>query len=399
MRVVSASLVFSLQIPQRRRAAARPRAVESHMTQRASSKPIRYGVVGLGYIAQIAVLPAFAHARRNSRLHALISSDPHKLAELGDKYRVPVRGTYDTYEECLKEVDAVFICTPNSQHAEHTIRAAHAGVHVLCEKPLAVTDEECARMIATCREANVKLMTAYRLHFEPLTLEVLDLVRRGEIGSPRYFSSSFSMQATPGGIRTQQQTGGGTLYDLGVYCINAARMLFGAEPRQVFASSVSGARSSMPEIDEMTSALLMFAEGRLATFTTSFAAGGVSTLRIAGTKGDIHMEPAYEYAEALKYTLTVDEEPRNKRGRKHDQFAAELLYFSDCILNNRDPEPSGDEGARDVRVVNALYESARRGRPIDLPPLDRERRPTSAQAMALPPVREPELIGVEKPHD
>ena len=130
------------------------------------TKPVRYAVVGLGYIAQIAVLPAFAHARRNSRLHAIVSGDAEKLEQLGTTYKVPVRGTYDQLEECLREVEAVYICTPNSEHAGIAVRAAHAGIHVLCEKPLAVTDAECSRMIAACAEANVRLMTAYRLHFD-----------------------------------------------------------------------------------------------------------------------------------------------------------------------------------------------------------------------------------------
>ena len=204
----------------------------------ARSRKIRYAVVGLGHIAQAAVLPAFAHAKRNSELHALVSGDGEKLAELGDRYEVEFRGGYEDFEECLKDVDAVYIATPNTEHAEFAVRAAHAGVHVLCEKPLAVTEEECDRILRACREAGVRLMTAYRLHFEPLTLEVIDLVRKGRIGEPRYFSSDFSMVAKPGNIRTRPETGGGTLYDLGVYCINAARMLFGAEPREVDRKSV-----------------------------------------------------------------------------------------------------------------------------------------------------------------
>jgi glucose-fructose oxidoreductase len=363
------------------------------------SPPVRYAVVGLGYIAQIAVLPAFAHAKRNSRLHALVSSDSTKLAELGDQYGVDVRGGYDEYEACLRDVDAVYICTPNSEHEEFAVRAAHAGVHVLCEKPLAVTDAECDGILRACREANVKLMTAYRLHFEPLTLEILDLIRRGEIGEPRYFSSSFSMHATPGGIRTREETGGGTLYDLGVYCINAARMCFDAEPTQVFAYSVGGKRSGMPEIDEMTSAVMRFEGDRLATFTSSFAAGGVSSFRVAGTKGDIHVEPAYEYAEALAYTLTIGDQSRKKKGKKQDQFAAELIHFSDCIRQDRAPEPSGEEGAWDVRIIDALYESARRAEPISLRPFEGEPAPERSQAISQAPVREPDLVHAEKPHE
>jgi predicted dehydrogenase len=364
-----------------------------------AKKPVKYAVAGLGYIAQIAVLPAFAHAKRNSRLHAIVSGDQEKLAELGDKYDVPVRGTYDQFEECLSGVDAVFICTPNSEHADLTVRAAHAGVHVLCEKPLAVTDEECARMIGACREAGVKLMTAYRLHFDPLYLEMIEIVRRGEIGEPRYFSSSFSMHAIPGGIRTRSETGGGTLYDLGVYCINAARVLMLAEPTQVFAYSVRGDRSGMPEVDDTTAAVMRLGDDRLATFTTGFAAAGASSFRVVGTEGDLHAEPAYEFAEPLAYTLTKGDRTTKKKGKKRDQFAAELLYFSDCIRNDTDPEPSGEEGAWEVRIVDALYESARRGEAIALRPFEGEPAPRRSQAISRPPVREPELVNVEKSHE
>jgi predicted dehydrogenase len=360
---------------------------------------VRYGVVGLGYIAQIAVLPGFQHAKRNSKLTALISGDKEKLSELGDKYGVDVRGSYADFERCLEHVDAVYIATPNTEHAEYAVRAAKAGKHVLCEKPLAVTDIECQRMITACRDNNVKLMTAYRLHFDPFTLEVLELVRKGKIGEPRYFSASFSFQATLGGIRTRHETGGGTVYDLGVYCINASRMLFQAEPTQVFAYSIPGARSGMPGVDDTTSALLRFSGDRLAAFTTSFAAADVSSYRIVGTEGSILVEPAFEYAEPLAYTLTVGDTTKKKKGRKRDQFAAELLYFSDCIIKDLEPESSGEEGAWDVRIVDAIYESARRGQPIALRRFGPEPGPTKSQAIDQPPVtRPPELVNAEKPH-
>ncbi len=360
---------------------------------------VRYAVVGLGHIAQAAVLPAFAHARRNSSLHAIVSGSIEKLNQVGDRYRIPVRATYDQYERCLQEVDAVYICTPNSAHAEYAVRAAQAGRHILCEKPLAVTQEECTRMIAAAKDNHVKIMTGYRLHFEPLFLEVLEIVKSGRIGEPRFFNSSFSMHARPGGIRTQKELGGGTLFDLGVYCVNTARLMFGAEPVEVFARSIDGARSGMPEIDEMTSGVMRFDGDRLATFTTSFNANGVSDFRVVGTEGNVHAEPAYEYAEALGYTLTVGKTERKKKGRRRDQFAAEVAYFSDCILQGREPEPSAEEGCWDVGVVTALYESAASNQPVKLETFGRERRPTRQQGKDFPPVREPELVAVETPHN
>jgi len=365
---------------------------------RPAGRKVRYAVVGLGHIAQMAVLPAFAHAA-NSELGAIVSSDAEKLRQLGDRYGVEVRGGYDDFETCLEDVDAVYIALPNSMHAEFAIRAAAVGVHVLCEKPLAVTGEECAAIVEACREAGVQAMTAYRLHFERQTLWALDQVRAGRLGDLRYFTSAFSMQAKPGGIRTRPELGGGTLYDLGVYCINAARMFFGSEPLEVWATSVEGTDAGMPGIDATTSATLRFEGERLATFVTSFDAADVSSLRVVGTKGDLRMQPAYEYAEPLALELTVDGTTTKRRGRKGDQFAPELVYFSDCVLAERTPEPSAEEGAQDVRIVEALYESARSGRRVPLQVFAGDAEPSSQQAMFRPPVRKPSAVHSEPPHD
>src|SRR6187401_889046 len=167
------------------------------------ARPVRYAVVGLGHIAQVAVLPAFAHARRNSKLVAVVSDDRTKRRELTKRYRLEHAFSYAQFEDCLNEVDAVYIALPNSMHAEYTIRAAKAGVHVLCEKPMAVTVNECQRMIDACKKNGVKLMVAYRLHFEEINLNAIDLIRKGRIGEPKFFNSSFSMTVRPGNIRTQ----------------------------------------------------------------------------------------------------------------------------------------------------------------------------------------------------
>jgi predicted dehydrogenase len=357
--------------------------------------PVRYGVVGLGHIAQVAMLPAFAHARRNSRVTALVSDDRVKLKQLASRYGVEQTFSYDDYDACLEQVDAVYIALPNSMHAEYTIRAARAGVHVLCEKPMAVTVEECRRMIAACRRHRVRLMIAYRLHFEEINLRVVDLVRRGRIGQPKFFNSSFSMTVRAGDIRTKRDMGGGSLYDIGVYCINAARYLFRAEPRQVSAISVNDGGARLAEIDESTGALLRFEGERVAAFVTSFNATDVASYRIVGSKGHVRVEPAYEYAEGLEYELTIDGKTTRKRIGKRDQFAPQLLYFSDCILNNREPEPSGEEGMQDVRIVQALYRSAKTGRAVAIPPFTKAKRPTGRQRISRPGVRKPALLKVQ----
>ena len=358
-------------------------------------RSVRYAIVGLGHIAQVAVLPAFAHAKKNSELVAVVSDDSTKRREIAKRYRLSHTFSYDEYDESLSAVDAVYIALPNSMHAEYAIRAARAGVHVLCEKPMAVTVEECQRMIAACRKARVKLMVAYRLHFEPMNLAAIDAVRRGRLGELKLFNSTFSMRVRAGDIRTKRAYGGGTLYDIGVYCINGARNLFRSEPTLVSAVSVNSGLASLSEVDETTAATLQFGNTRLATFVTSFSAADVGAYRVVGTKGELHADPAYEYAERLSYTLTTNGNTIRKEVAKHDQFAAEILYFSDCILKNRQPEPSGEEGLQDVRIVQALYQSAKAGRPIVIRPFRKTKRPTGRQKISRPGVRKPALIKVQ----
>src|SRR5206468_8928352 len=209
--------------------------------------------------------------------------------------------------------------------------------------------------------------------------------------------SSFSLTVRPGDIRTRRKMGGGTLYDIGVYCINAARYLFRAEPEAVMALSVNAVPGKLPEIDETTGAVLRFGGDRLATFVTSFNADDVAAYRIVGTKGQLHVDPAYEYAVGLGYELTVNGKTTRKRIGKRDQFAPELLYFSECIQKNRMPEPSGEEGMQDVRIVQALYESAKTGKTVDIPPFEPSKRPDLRQRIERPPVKEPDLVRVKRP--
>ncbi|HEV7476352.1 MAG TPA: Gfo/Idh/MocA family oxidoreductase [Burkholderiales bacterium] len=357
-------------------------------------RQIRYAVVGLGHIAQVAMLPAFANARRNSRLAALVSSDPSKRRLLAEKYGVEQTYSYEQYDECLRSgIEAVYIALPNNLHCEYAVRAARAGVHVLCEKPLALTEEECERMAAAARESGVKLMTAYRLHFERANLEAGEIARSGRIGEPKLFTSTFCTPVAPGDIRARRETGGGAFWDIGIYCINAARSLFRGEPIEVLA----GTAGKLGEVEETASAVLRFPGERSAAFTCSFGTQKVSEYRLAGDKGDLAVEPAYEYAVALRHRLTIDGETRERRFARRDQFAPELLYFSDCVLQNHEPEPGADEGLADVRVIRALYRSAETGRPVELAPFEKRERPSLEQEIRRPPVEKPEVIKATPP--
>jgi len=360
---------------------------------------IRYAVVGLGFIAQAEVLPAFTHARENSRLTALVSDDPTKLEELGRKYRVKNLYSYKQFDDCLHsgEIDAVYIALPNHLHCEYAVRAAEAGIHVLCEKPMALDEEECLRMIETAEQSRVRLMIAYRLHFEEANLKAVDIVQSGLIGEPRFFQSTFSMQVKQGDIRLRRETGGGTLYDIGIYCINAARYLFRDEPHEGLAFSVSGSDPRFTEVDETTSAVLRFGDDRLASFTVGFGSADVSEYRIVGAEGELRVASAYEHASKITHYLTLQGETKKTVFAHRDQFAPELLYFSKCLLEGRKPEPCGMEGLADVRIIKALYRSAVEGQSQLIPTLTRDDRPSLRQEIRRPAHATPKLIHAADP--
>jgi len=360
---------------------------------------VRYAVVGLGYIAQIAILPAFSHARENSELTALVSSDPKKLKQLSRKYGVERTYSYEQFGDCLKsgEVDAVYIALPNSMHRAYTDAAAQAGIHILCEKPMALNETDCDAMIAATDEVHVKLMIAYRLHFERGNLNAVKMVNSGKIGDPRIFTSVFSQQIKPGNSRLQAGLGGGALYDMGIYCINAARYLFRDEPTEVFAWNMSSNDKRFSEVPEMTTALLKFPGDRVASFTTSFGAADRSVFEVVGTKGVLKMDPAYDMAEYLKSEITVDGRTSKTVFGKRDQFAPEIVYFSNCILENKQPEPSGREGLADVRIIQALLESADSNRPVTVAQVQPGRRPDPTQEISKESVAKPQLVRASSP--
>jgi predicted dehydrogenase len=364
-----------------------------------TDKQIRYAVVGLGSIAQEAVLPSFQHAE-NSKLAALVSGDDQKRLELGRTYKCATY-TYDQYEACLAsgQVDAVYICLPNHMHREYADAAAAKGVHILCEKPLARNEADCRAIVNAARTHKVKLMTAYRLHFEEANLEAGRVCASGEIGDPRIFSSTFCQQVAEGNVRLSEPVsrGGGPLFDMGIYCINAARYLFRDEPIAVSAIRARGDDKRFAKTEEMLSLILRFPHDRLATFTVSFGAASVARYSVIGTKGMLAADSAYEYSKDIQLTVTIDGNTNERTFLKRDQFAAEMIYFSDCILQNKEPEPSGEEGLIDVQIIEAAYRAAETGQTVPIQTGKRRRRPEPSQEIDRPPVEEPELVNAKLP--
>jgi glucose-fructose oxidoreductase len=365
---------------------------------------VRYAVVGLGYISQVAMLPAFRGARRNSRLAAVVSGSARKLAEVGRKYDVPLRADYDGYDDLLRsgDIDAVYIGLPNTMHRDFAERALKAGVHVLCDKPLAMTVADCRALVKAARRRRVKLMTAYRLHFEAANLAALELLHSREIGELRFFTSQFALQVRPRNIRTRAETGGGPLFDLGIYCVNAARHVFRAEPVEVFAAMIRGRDRRFREVEETAQVQMRFPDDRLASFTCSFGAADASAFHVWGTKGSVRLDQAYEMAGPrfahIELRRNGSVTKRSRRYGPTDQFAPLLVHFSSCVLEDREPVPNGDEGLADIRVLEAIVRSGQKDAPVRLSPTRfRGVSLDTHLAHRVPPHRRPDLVQAHGP--
>ncbi len=372
--------------------------IQRKASRRRRAPKVRFAVIGQGHFAQTAILPAFAHCKR-AKLTAIFSDDETKLAALRRRFHVEQALPYAQLDEFLRSgaVDAVYIAVTNDRHVEFTERAAAAGVHVLCEKPMAASGAHAERMIAVCQRAHVKLMIAYRLHFDQANLAAVEIIKGGRIGEPRYLSAIFSQQVTPGNTRTQRAHAGGPLRDLGIYCINAARYLFRDEPIEV--TALAGSKPGDPrfrEVDEQVGALLRFPEDRLAQITCSFGAADVASCVVLGTKGRLRLEPAFDLA-ALALEVEVKGKTRRRTFKAHDQVAPEIDELAACIREGRDPEPSGLEGLADMRVIEAIEASARTGMRVAVDRVFPERRPTALQARRVPPAHGGDGVHVQPP--
>ncbi|GKS57969.1 hypothetical protein YTPLAS18_14960 [Nitrospira sp.] len=308
--------------------------------------------------------------------------------------------SYDQYDELLASgtIDAVYLTLPNHLHRSYVERALRTGVHVLCEKPLGLTEVDCRSMARAADRSRAKLMVAYRLHFNEANLRMIELARSGRLGHVRIFHSLFTQNVRVGDTRLQANIGGGPLLDIGVYCINAARYLFQAEPTEVFAAASRTKDPRFREVAEMHAVTMRFSGDRLATFVSSFGAADRAEYDLVGTKGTARLESAYAYEHGMRAWVTKDGRTETTRYPPRDQFGPQLLYFSDCILHDRVPEPSALEGTLDVAIIDALQRSASKGRVVpiryhDTPP----RRPALSQLYRCPAVTPPLLVDSTAP--
>jgi predicted dehydrogenase len=337
------------------------------MPRTSAREKVRYAVIGGGPFTQQRVLPAFEHTS-NSELAALVSPNEQRRRVLARRHGSLLTGGLDELERVLVEsrAQAVYLAAPCAHHRALTERATRAGAHVLCDPPMADTVEDCRAMITCAQAAQVKLMMAYRLHFDEASLDAAALVRDGKLGAPRVFSSLLMRPRRGNPSRAGGPLALAALWELATYPINTARHLFGGEPIRVFASADRG-QGLLFDADATLSAILTFDDERSAQFTVSLAASAVASYRLIGEKGSLRIEPAYTCDEPHEYVLTVGDNRVDRHFTQRNQLAAELSAFSRAILEDGDVTPGAAEGLADVRVTEALLESRRSGRSIALP--------------------------------
>ena len=364
-------------------------------------KKVRYGIVALGDISQESLMPGVAHTG-NSVITALVTGDATKAAELAKRYDVPADAVYG-YEQFAAflasgKVDAIYLATPNFRHAEFAVPALRAGVHVLLEKPMEISVARCQEILDAQKAGGAKLMVAYRLHFEPATLAIVELLRSGGLGEVRGFTSTFSQNVKPTNHRVTNGVEAGPVFDMGPYPINAVRNLFGAEPIEAFAVGTKSADAGLPmDFDHTVAVTLKFPGERVAQFTVSYVGDAINDYTVLGSEGNLRADPAYMFGTPLAYELNVGTKKTHQSFKSTDHFGGEVKNFSDCILNGTDPEPDGEEGLLDVRVIEAIVASLKTGRPVPLEPRTRSKRIDTGQAEKLRPPSIPSPVNTEKP--
>jgi predicted dehydrogenase len=333
------------------------------------ARPVGFAVVGLGAIAQSSVLPAFRSTKR-AKLVAVVSRDKQKAARLAKKFGARFHYTNDDYDACIAnpEITAIYIATPPGEHREFTVRAARAGKHVLCEKPLAATPQQSLEMVAACREAKAQLMTAYRKFYEPSSVHLKKLIRSGDLGCIDVIHTSFSEQPAPPHcpvwLFDPKLAGGGPLMDLGIYCVNTSRWLVDEDPTEVEARSWQDETWRFRDVEEGIAFRMRFPSGLLMQGASTYNAAPSSFIYVQGTKGWISLTPAFPFDEERWLCGKISRKPVARRFKIVDEFAPQIDAFAASIQGGPPVAADGMQGHRDMIILHAIYQSAREGRPV-----------------------------------
>lgn len=332
-----------------------------------ASDRVGFAVVALGRLSVEQILPAFGQAKK-SRLAALVSGSQDKLTVLGRQYGIRREALlgYDELERLreMEDVKAVYIVLPNAMHKEYVLRSAAIGKHVLCEKPMATSLEDARSMIEACSSAGVKLMIAYRCRYQPHHLEVIRRAQSGDLGPIKLIESiNGQNQGDPEQWRLRKAlAGGGSLPDVGIYCLNAARAVTGEEPVEIEARihSTEG-DPRFREVEESVAWTMRFPAGAMANLSTSYGIHRASRLAVHLDGGNLLLDNAYPYkGQRLTLRRAIDSRETETliEVSAKDQFALELDHMAECVLEDKQPKTPGEEGLRDMRLMEAIYKSA-----------------------------------------
>ena len=339
----------------------------SFWKQTDASKPVGWAILGLGYYATAQIMPAFAGSDR-SKIVALISGHPEKLSRFGDQYNIPTgsRYSYETMDEIRHnpDIDVVYVITPPATHPEFVVRAAKAGKHVTSEKPMAPTVADCETMIRACRKAGRLLQVGYRCHYEAHNIRAIQAMRKKELGKLISIRSDHGFNIGTGQWRTQKAlAGGGSMMDIGIYSLNALRYLMGEEPTSVQAKITTPANDPrFVDVEDTVEFNLDFP-----SFKGALGAGGYSwrqgknQYEVVGEKGTLRGDPATPYN---GHRLLINGQEVSVAS--NNQFNAQVEHMSSCIRDHKRVLTPGEEGLRDIRIIQAIYESGRTGKRVSL---------------------------------
>ncbi|WP_033366144.1 Gfo/Idh/MocA family protein [Mastigocladopsis repens] len=337
-------------------------------------KKLGWAVVGLGKFATQQIMPSFAECK-SSRLVALVSGERAKAEKYAQQYGINPKNIYNyqNYDSIRNnpEVDVIYIILPNGMHAEYSIRGAQAGKHIMCEKPMANTPEECQAMIEAAKKANRKLMIAYRAQYEPYNLAAIQLAQSGKLGKLKSITSDHGRNLDPKDPadiwRMQKKlAGGGSLYDIGIYSLQAARYITREEPVAISAMMYSTPGDPrFREVEENVNFVLRFPSGVLANCTSSYGYSNTKRIQVFGSDAVLELDPATDY---YQHRLFINRNNRieEQNIEEKNQFALEIDHLSESIIQNKQPKTPGEEGLQDVRLMQLIYEAARTGKTINV---------------------------------
>ncbi len=329
------------------------------------SKKLGWALVGLGSLSKNQIAPALLKSK-HSRLAAVVTGTPAKGVEWREKYGLAENKVYnyENFDRIIedKDVDVVYIVLPNSMHHEYVLRAAKAGKHVFCEKPMANTAKECREMIAACEKAKVMLGVAYRCQFEAHHLEAIRFGRAKVFGAVKHVNAEFGFKiGDPKQWRLRKDlAGGGALMDVGVYALNACRYLTGEEPVEISALETKTDPVKFAEVDETITWQMKFASGVTANCMTTYNFNGANNFTVTAEKGRYGMGPAYGYSGQTGWTSDAKVPFAFPPS---DHFVLEMDAFSEAIINGKPFAVPGEEGLKDLLAVEAIYRSIKSGKP------------------------------------